>query len=147
MPQDVICRVEQMARKLDLGLSFGDRCNNTDTEDDKTVEDDAFSNDAIDKESTGVNNNDDIQLENNVNKQHSIDLPADDIPTDLPGLQTPVYEYDSDDEEEDDDDMPSLTEHEAEDSQDAFDEDETLAGGTTRSGRVVKQINTTHTPN
>jgi hypothetical protein len=76
MPQDVIRHVEQMARRSDLGLSFGDRYNNNVTDIVDNEENDAFT--STDEESTGVNNND-IQLEHNVNQQHTIDLPNDDI--------------------------------------------------------------------
>jgi hypothetical protein len=55
MPQDVIHRVKQMARQSELGLTFGDRYNNTITDIDAAVEDDAFTNDTNDEESTGVN--------------------------------------------------------------------------------------------
>jgi hypothetical protein len=87
IPQDVVQRVEEMARKLDLGLMFGDRYINISTDIVKAEADDAFINDANDEESTKVNG--DIQLEDNVNQQLSIDLPDDNIPGELPNLQTP----------------------------------------------------------
>jgi len=76
-----------------LGLTFGDRYNNIDANIDEGDDIDAFTNNPDDEESTGVN--DDIQLEDNVNQQLLIDLPDDDILLDLPDLQTPVFEYDS----------------------------------------------------
>jgi hypothetical protein len=66
MSQDAIRCVERMAPQSKLGLSFGDIYNNTITEIDETVDDDAFANDTNDEESTEVN--DDIQLGNNVNQ-------------------------------------------------------------------------------
>jgi hypothetical protein len=99
MPQDIIRHVEQMARKSDLGLSFGDRYNNNITDITDTEENDAFINN--DEENTGVINND-IELENNVNRQLTIDLPDDDILDDLPDLQTPEIDYDSGDKDEED---------------------------------------------
>jgi hypothetical protein len=154
MPQDVIRRVDQMARKSDLGLSFGDRYNNNITNIPNTEGNDAFINN--DDESTGVINND-IELENSANRQLTIDLPDDDLPDlqtpeldydsgdedndDLPDLQTPELDYDSGDEDEEDDadETLELMEQEDDTEEDVIDEDQTCAGVTTRSGRVVKQ--------
>jgi hypothetical protein len=96
--------------------------------DDDVITDDASINDSKDNENTGVIINNDIQLENNVNQQHADDLLDADIPSDLPDLQTPEFEYDSDDEE-DDDEPPGLIEQDDEDDED--DEDQPSTGVTT----------------
>jgi hypothetical protein len=115
-------------------LSFGDRYNNNVTDIPDTEGNDAFINN--DDKSTGVINND-IELENSANRQLTIDLPDDH----LPDLQTPELDYDSGEEDEEDDaDEPlKLMEQEDDTEEEEHDEDQTVAGVTTRSGRVVKQ--------